>query len=278
MGERLLTPIKNPDFIPSPSVRNKDLPPVEYVPILKDYERLGLDRFQDIYGMPTFVDENGLVDYAKALSYINHHVDPSYQWRLEPQEHHLLHKASLYHPRHFDGNDIDEDGEPIDPTLPNRVRDNPFDKVVIPGDLHDLWHVLFVPPERPSYMHLKGRDRKTSIAISLFWRAKIGVDIERREGNFVPIDHPRFSDKYIDTRARRVIGREVLADRYIQFTEDFREHLEGVDLQGTEEFINPDVIHCDDPAQAIVLDLSKRVNMGGQQQGIKPRLKRKKTA
>lgn len=278
MGERLLALAKTPDFIPSPRIRNKALPPQEYVPILRDYGRLGLTRFQDIYGMPTFVDDNGFVDYEKALDYINHFVKPDYQWQLDPEEHHLLHKADLYDAKHFDSELTDEDNEFIDPTLPERVRDNPFDKVVIPGDLHDLWHVLFIPPERPSYMSLKMRDRKTSIAISLFWHAKRSVDIEHRENNFTPMDNPKFSGSYIDKDARRVIGRDVLASRYVQFTETFHEHLATIDINSIRTLIDPDILDSDDPAHAIVLNLSRKMNFSGSRRGIKPQLKSRKAA
>ncbi len=257
-----------------PRVRNQDLPPVAAVPILREYGRLGLSRFHDIYGMPAFTDDRGFIDYNTTLDYINSHVKDDYHWQGELEVHHLLYEASQYSPNNFDASDVDADGEDIDPELPKRVRENVFNKIVIPDDLHDLWHVLMVPQENPpDYMSLKQRDRGAHIAMSLFQHAKQAIDIEQREKSFTQMNHPRFADRLIDQRTRRVIGREVLLDRYIEFNIKFHNHLASVDSQEVAAFITPDALESNDPLQSVVHDMNSRFHLSSGKRGIKAKLR-----
>lgn len=255
-----------------PRVRNQDLPPVSSVPILRAYGRLGLTRFQEIYGMPTPVDDRGFVDYRKTLGYIMSHVEDGYVWQGEPEVHHLLYHAHLYRPEHFNPEELDEDGEAIDPELPGRVRENVFNKIVIPGDVHDLWHVLMVQPGRPDYMDLKQRDRSTEIAISLFQHAKRAIDVEQREEDFIPLSHPAYTDRLIDMNTRRVIKREVLLERYMEHHQKFNRHLAAVDPKEIEALIDVDILKSDDPIQSIVHDINDRLYMSGGKRGLKAKL------
>jgi hypothetical protein len=253
-------------------IRNKNLPPPEYVPLLREYGRLGLNEFQRIYGEPTPVDDRGFVNYNMALEYIDSQVEEGYHWQMEPEVHHLLHEESLYDPRHFNADELDEDGERIDPELPLRVRENPFDKLILHGDHHDLWHVLLRPPKRPDYMHLKQRHKGSSIAISLFQHAKQVMDIEKREGQFQPIDHPHFADSLMDMENKRVIERGVLLARYIEFSEKFHAQLAAVNLDEIEDLIDTDILKSEDPMK-IVVDMNAKLNLSGRKRGIKPKLR-----
>jgi len=261
-------------------VRNQDLPPVESVPILRAYGRLGLTRFHDIYGMPTPVDDRGFVDYNKTLDYIMSKVEGDYTWQGTPEVHHLLYEANQYRPELFDPEELDEDGEYIDPELPGRVRENAFNKIVIPGDLHDLWHVLMVQPRRPDYMNLKQRDRGAHIAISLFQRAKWAIDHEKHVEDFAPLNHPNFSNRLINMRTKRVIQRDVLLQRYLDLNQKFTNHLETIDLKEAETLIDVEVLKSDDPIQSIVEDMNSRLYMNdGKMRGIRTKLTtRHKTA
>lgn len=255
-----------------PRTRNQDLPPVASVPILREYGRLGLNRFHQIYGMQTPTDDRGFVDYNKTLDYIMSKVEPGYRWRLEPEVHHLLYEANLYAPEHFDPEELDDDGEPIDPELAGRVRENVFNKIVIPGDLHDLWHVLMIRPQRPDYMNLKQRDRGAHIAMNLFQHAKRAIDLEEREDAFVPFEHPAYTDSLIDIRSRRIIKREVLLERYMEFNQKFNKHLAAVDPATIDALIDVDVLKSDDPIQSIVHDINDRLHMNGTKRGIRAKL------
>lgn len=253
-------------------IRNQDLPPLESVPILRAYGRLGLNRFHDIYGMPTPVDNRGFVDYSKTLDYIMSKVEGTYVWQGTPEVHHLLYEANQYKPELFDPKEVDDDDDYIDPNLPSRVRENVFNKIVIPGDLHDLWHVLMIPPNRPDYMSLKQRDRGANIAISLFQHAKWAIDLEQREETLVPISHPAYPNSLIDIRNRRIIKREVLLDNYVTLSQKFSKELAAVDPKEVEALIDVDVLKSDDPIQSIVEDINSRLHMNGEMRGIKAKL------
>ncbi|MDB5176489.1 MAG: hypothetical protein JWN75_157 [Candidatus Saccharibacteria bacterium] len=248
------TPLRQPSL--------NELPPIESVPILKEYGRLGLNAFTKEYGVKTPLDDRGFVDYGALLSYIDSLVDKEYIWTGKPDIHHLQWEADKYNESHFLHKE--------DPTIPQRFREIPFHKLLIPRQMHNLIHVVTIPPEVPEYEEMKKRVEAYRIARSLFQMAKQTLDIEAQEMRLIPVPHPKKMKEEFDPVKRKIVERDVLIDRYIEFTEQFHAELSTISQKDVEDLINMDILQNADPIGALIISLDRAVRLNKHQQAIRP--------
>jgi hypothetical protein len=258
-----------------------ELPPADKVPILKEYGRIGLERFIDRYAVPTQTDDRGFVDYGWLLGYIDGLVSKEHVWTGRLDIHHLQWEAGSYIPANFT-DQTTEDRESIDPTIPHQFRENPFHKLLIPRDMHDLIHLVTLPPEVPDYEQMKRRVDAYTIAINLFQKAKQTLDIEAQEKRLQPINHPRFADMSLDPKKRRVINREILLDRYAEFVSQFRAQLSNTSQNDVDNLIRMDILLGQDPIPLLVSSMERKIRLHKDKQAIRPTVRwaggRKKNA
>lgn len=261
--------------------RLHELPPADKVPILKEYGRIGLERFVDRYAVPTQTDDRGFVDYGWLLGYIDSLVSKEHVWTGRLDIHHLQWEASSYSPVNF-ADMTNPDGERADPTIPHQFRENPFHKLLIPRDMHDLIHLVTLPPEVPEYEQMKRRIDAYMIAINLFQKAKQTLDIEAQEKRLQPITHPSFTNMSLDPKKRRVINREILLDRYAEFVSQFNTQLSNTSQNDVDDLIRMDILRNQDPIPMLVSSMERKVRLNKDKQAIRPTVRwtgaRKKNA
>lgn len=250
---------------PPPEHLSTELPPAESVPLLKEYGRLGLTKFMDRYAVPTQLDDRGFVDYGWLLGYIDSLVDEDYVWSSRLDIHHLQWEGSSYHPDNFTDYD--------DPSVPQRFREIPFHKLLIPRQMHDLIHLVTLPPKMPEYSEMKKRVEAFDVAVSLFQKAKQTLDIEQQNKRLIPAPHPKYRNKTFDPVKRKMIEREVLRDRYAEFAQIFHNQLSQTSQQDVEDLINMDAVRRDNPVLSIVSSLDRAVRLNKQKQAIRPKLR-----
>lgn len=248
--------------------RLHELPPSDKVPILKEFGKLGLDRFIDRYAIPTQTDDRGFVDYGWLLGYIDSLVSKEHIWEGRLDIHHLQWEANAYEPIHFMDQTIDD--KPIDPTVPHEFRENPFHKLLIPRDMHDLIHVVTLPPEVPDYEQMKRRVDAYSIAVSLFQKAKQTLDIEAQEKRLQPLNDPRFENMSLDPKKRRVISREILLDRYAEFVSQFNDQLSKTSQNDVDDLIRMDLLRSSNSIPLLVSSMERRIRLNKDKQAIRP--------
>lgn len=249
--------------------RLHELPPSDKVPILKEYGRLGLDRFIDRYAIPTQTDNRGFVDYGWLLGYIDSLVSKEHVWEGQLDVHHLHWEANAYDPLHF-VDQVTGEGEPIDPTLPHEFRENPFHKLLIPRDLHDLIHVVTLPPDVPDYEQMKRRVDAYTIAVGLFQKAKQTLDIEAQEKRLRPLNDPRFANMSLDPKKRRIISREILLDRYFEFASQFNDQLSNTSQNDVDDLIQMDFLRSRNSIPLLVSSMQRRIRINKDKQAIRP--------
>lgn len=248
--------------------RLHELPPSDKVPILKEYGRLGLDRFIDRYAIPTQTDDRGFVDYGWLLGYIDSLVSKEHVWEGRLDIHHLQWEANAYDPANFANLTIDD--KPVDPTIPHEFRENPFHKLLIPRDMHDLIHVVTLPPEVPDYEQMKRRIDAYSIAVRLFQKAKQTLDIEAQEKRLIPLNDSRFVNMSLDPKKRRVISREILLDRYAEFVSQFNDQLSNTSQDDVDDLIRMDILQSQNSIPLLVSRMERHIRLNKDKQAIRP--------
>ena len=194
-------------------------------------------------------------------------------WTGRLDVHHLQWEASRYDKSRFSEEQHDEDGEIIDPNIPSRFRENPFHKLLIPRQMHDLIHIVTLAPEMPKYEEMKRRVHAFDIAMDLFQTAKHALEIEQKDNRLVPIGRPGFDSLFLDRKKRRPITREVLLDRYIEFTEKFDNKLAAASFDEIEGLIRQDVTETKDPHSLLVADWQKRIRILGGRHALRPKVR-----
>jgi hypothetical protein len=243
----------------------KELPPIESAPILKEYGRLGLTAFTKEYGMKTPTDGRGFVDYGALLGYVDSLVKKDFIWSSRMDIHHLQWESHRYNPVEF----ADEE----DPTIPQRFREIPFHKLLIPRQMHEFIHVVTLPPELPEFDEMKKRVEAFDIAVSLFQKAKQTLDIEAQEMRLIPVPHPKKMKEEYDPIKRKIIERDVLIDRYKEFTEQFHNQLSKTTQQDVENLINMELLQNENPITVLVTSLDRAVRLNKQRQAIRPKVR-----
>lgn len=250
---------------PLESRRPLELPTPEQVPIIKEYGRLGIERFMDRYAVPTETDERGFVDYRWLLAYVHSLVPPSHTWVGKLDVHHLQWTGASYQPEHFEEHD--------DPTIPDQFREMPFHKLLIPRDLHDLIHIVTLPPPLPEYEQMERRVTAYNTAIKLFHAAKQAIEVATREERLIPAPHSKYRNRTYDPVARKLIERDVLIDRYWEFYTEFKGRLSEIAQHDVDDLIDLDRIRSRDPIFSVVSSLDKAVRLNKQKQAIKPKVR-----
>ena len=268
LGHQEITPA------PPRKARHRELPPVEHVPILREYGRLGLNKFIEEYAIETKVDDRGFVDYGWLLSYIDSLVDDEFVWKGRLDIHHLQWESGSYNPLHFS----DEE----DPSIPETLREIPFHKLLIPRDMHDLIHVVTLPPKAPAYEQMKRRVDAYGLAVNLFQKAKQTLDIEAQERRLTQLP-AEYILKYNETKEfdpirRRMIERDVLIDRYLEFKNQFHDQISQTTQQDLDDLINMDILGREDPMNMLVTSLDKAVRLNKRNHAIRPKVRRQAPA
>jgi len=245
--------------------RRLELPSVEHAPILKEFGRLGLDRFMDRYAIPTQTDERGFVDYGWLLGYIHSLVSKDHVWTGGLDVHHLQWVGKWYDESHFQHEE--------NPSVPSELREIPFHKLLIPRDLHDLIHVVTLPPEIPEYEQMRRRVEAFTVARSLFQKAKQTIEIESKERRLIPAPHPKYHSKTFDPVTRKLIEREVLIDQYNQFRAQFENELSSTTQQDVDDFLRISSLQDGDPIVSLVSTFDRTVKPNKRKQGIRPKLR-----
>jgi hypothetical protein len=265
MGELVSLSPKETVPVPPRQPSLKELPPVESVPILKEYGRLGLSAFTKEYGIDTPTDERGFVDYGALLGHVDKLVDKDFIWSSRLDIHHLQWEGHLYNPDHYE--------EEEDPTIPQRFREIPFHKLLIPRQMHNFIHVITRPPEPPEYGEMKKRVEAFEVAVRLFQKAKQTLDIEAQEMRLVPVPHPKKMKEEYDPLRRKIVERDVLIDQYRKFTEQFHSQLSNTTQQDVENLINMDLLRNENPIGTLVTSLDRAVRLNKQRQAIRPKVR-----
>lgn len=250
---------------PHESSRPLELPSARDVPLMRDLGRMGIDKFMNRFAVPTQTDDRGFVDYGWLLGYVHSLVPDDHVWSGTPDVHHLQWTAESYKPRYFN--------EQKDPELPDRFREMPFHKLLIPRDLHDLIHVVTLPSPTPSYEVMGSRLAAYDTAISLFEKAKQTIEVANKEQRLVPAPHPDYSHKTYDPVSKKLIEREVLIDKYWSFYNQFKKHLSETDQQDVDDLIDLSVIKSRDPVFSVISSLDRAVRPHKPKQGIRPKVR-----
>lgn len=261
MSELVLLRAK--DAKPDPLDPHNDLPSVEHVPILEDYWRLGFNRFREKHAVETKTDERGFTDYGWLLSYIDSLVSRDFLWPNNTDVHHLQWAASSYEPKRF--------GHTRDPNVPTNFREIAYHKLLIPRQMHNLIHKITIPPDVPQYDLMEKRLAAYNTALLLFQVAKRTLDIEMQGSRLVPL--PNGDPRFIDPVSRRVITREILLDRYSEFTDKFRDKYEQITDNDLDGLIDTHIFPIDPSPTDILTILDKRVFLLQKKRAIRPKLR-----
>lgn len=250
---------------PYESSRPLELPSADDVPLMRDLGRMGIDKFMNRFAVPTQTDDRGFVDYGWLLGYAHSLVPDHHVWTGVPDVHHLQWTAESYRAEHF--------AREADPGAPDRFREIPFHKLLIPRDLHDLIHVVTLPPPIPEYEVMQRRLGAYTTATHLFQRAKKAVDVAKKAERLVPAPHPGHSSKTYDPVARKLVEREVLIDRYWEFYQQFKKHLSETDQHDVDDLLDLDLIKSRDPVFSVISSLDRAVRLHKDKQGIRPKVR-----
>lgn len=251
---------------PEESLRLLELPSPEDVPLIKEFGRLGVDRFMDRYAIQTQTDDRGFVDYGWLLSYTHSLVPTDHIWKGRLDVHHLQWTAGAYHPDLFNDND--------DPSIPDRFREIPFHKLLIPRDLHDLIHITTLPPPVPTYEQMERRVDAYDIAMKLFQKAKQAIEVASKEERLIPAPHPAYQDRTYDPASRKLIERQALIDKYWEFHNSLKGQLSLITQRDVEDLIDIELARTRDPVNSVLSSLSKTVRANKNKQAIRPKVKR----
>lgn len=247
---------------PDPLDPKNDLPPVEAVPILEDYWRLGYSKFREKHAVETPVDDRGFVDYGRLLGIIDNLVDQEFRWPNQLDVHHLFWKAESYEPSHF----LNEE----DPLLPHRFREIAYHKILIPRQMHNLLHKLTIPSDVPDYKLMEKREAGWGTAVNLFQIAKRSLDVEAQDKRLKPL--PK-GNGYLDPLTKRTIDdREVLQSRYNEFLQMLHEKCTNISQQDVDNIIAVDTLKNLEPLD-LLIQLDKRVFLKQKHRAIKPKLR-----
>lgn len=250
---------------PHESSRPLELPSADDVPLMRDLGRMGIDKFMNRFAVPSQTDERGFVDYGWLLGHIHSLVPSNHVWTGTPDVHHLQWTAESYEPKHF--------ADYEDPELPNRFREVPFHKLLIPRDLHDLIHVVTLPSEPPEFEVMEKRLAAYDTAISLFQKAKQAVEVANKAHRLIPAPHPDYSHKTYDPVTRKLIEREVLLDNYREFYNQFKNNLSETNQRDVDDLIDLNVIRSRDPVFSVISSLDRAVRPHKPKQGIRPKVR-----
>lgn len=243
------------------------------VPLMKEFGRLGLERFIEKHAVATQTDDRGFVDYGWLLSYIDSLVPKDHVWTGRLDVHHLQWEAHKYDASQYDPTVPDTDGNQIDASIPSRFREIPFHKLLIPRQMHDLIHIVTLPPEVPAYEEMKKRVQAFEVALDLFQAAKQAIDIEEQDKRLIPIGRPGYESMYLDRKKRRMIKREILLERYAEFTQKFESKLSTVDPAEVENLVRIDTADTRRPHGSLVSDWNKRIRMTSKRHALRPKIR-----
>lgn len=249
------------DAVLTPSGRldpRNDLPPARAIPILHCLANLSLEQFRGEYALETKTDERGFVDYGQLLSDINAQIDDAtFRWpRYNYDIHHLQWESVSYHPREFNGN-----------TIPQEFREIPFHKLYIPRQLHNLIHRITLPPEMPSLDAMTKRVEAYRTAKNLFETASRSIRIEEMQQQARPYD-----GKNVIVN-RRVVDRDVLIDRYQEFTDKYRNQLSETSVKDLDGLIDMRMLDLAAPIPTVAARLDHATLVSSRKKAIRPKLR-----
>ena len=242
-----------------------DLPPADAVPILRHLGELGLERFRELYAFETPLDERGFVDYGQLLGQIDKLVeDRDFRWPNRNYDvHHLQWESGAYDPMYFE--DFD------DSSVPSEFREIPFHKLYIPRQLHNLIHRVTLPPPVPEFETMQRRVDAYKLAKRLFETASISIEIQETERRAIRL--PNSGTRVLDPKKRRVIEREVLVDRYKEFTSKYYNQLSEVAKSDLDGLINMSALDTSKPIPQVAASLERAVITKPRRKAIRPKLR-----
>lgn len=139
------------------SVSRTQLPPLDY---------WHFDPKSDKIPVPT--DYRGLVDAIQAAQFLRSIIDSAYTWRLPSDRHH----------QYGDAEDYRED-------LESDFRELPINIVRLPRDAHELWHHVFLKPDKPDRELMWLMKRSFGVTTGIYRDAREVIRLERHKQRIV---------------------------------------------------------------------------------------------
>lgn len=227
----------NPDHSTQAHSTRDDLPAFEDAPILEPLQTLGGEAFQRQFAVATPLDRRGFVDHIALLDIVTQNVRDDYKWpNIDYDVHHLQWTAAMYTPAANHGS-----------LIPMEFREIPFHKLYIPRQLHNFIHTITLPPDRPSFYAMWNRAKAYRRAEHLFNAALNSMHLEIAETVARPLRYNTVlipssaefpEDWYLAAKTSRAIERDVLVDRYAEFTKIFEKQLEGISIRDLDGLID----------------------------------------
>lgn len=137
--------------------------------------------------------------------------------------------------------------------------------------MHNLIHKITLPPEVPEYDIMEKRVSAYNSALALFQVAKRTLDIEMQGNRLIPL--PNGDPRFLDPISRRVTTREILLDRYSEFTDKFRDKFEEITDDDLDGLIDTQIFPINPSPIDILTILDKRVFLLRKKRAIRPKVR-----
>lgn len=139
------------------TTRESQLPPREYWLFDERSEKLSVP-----------LDNRGMVDAIEAARFLRSIIAPEYRWRFFKDRHHLYYEAEDYH-------------DPVE----RAFRTLDINMVRLPRDAHELWHRVFLPPEKPDPEMMSLMQLSFDITLGTYKDAREIIRLERHRQRII---------------------------------------------------------------------------------------------
>jgi hypothetical protein len=155
------------------------------------------------------VDDRGFVLPDATVETVKELFEDDYEWPIDPRHqetrpdvHHFHWVARRYDPKEFNGR-----------TVPQRFRELPTVKGVVPRQFHNVIHEITLPPAMPRYKDMSRHVRAYQIAHWLFTSASRASEMQGAFSNVVADSHDN-------------IGNEILIHQFDRQFRGYRMNME----------------------------------------------------